>query len=61
MRNVVIDAINSAWRKGINKMGQVDYREELMKKHKDKGCDGGVWEVTLKGDAWNPPSQDKVS
>jgi hypothetical protein len=61
MRPGVVEALNRAWKKGISKMGEVAYREELMKKHKEKGCDGAVWEVTLKGDAWNPSSQDKVS
>ena len=61
MRPAVLDAVTRAWRRGVSKTGQVDYAPELMKKHKEKGCDGGVWEVTLKGDCWVPGSADKVS
>ena len=42
-------------------MAQVKYRKELMDKHKQKGCEGGVWEVTMKDNCWMPSSQDKVS
>jgi hypothetical protein len=61
MRPAVLDAVTRAWRRGVSKTGQVEYAPELMKKHKEKGCDGGVWEVTLKGDCWVPGSADKVS
>ena len=61
LRPVVLDAITRAWRRGISKVGQVEYEAELMKKHKEKGCEGGVWEVTLKGDCWMPSSADNVS
>jgi len=61
MRPAVLDAINRAWPKGISKLAQVDYRKDLMDKHKEKGCDGGVWEVTMKDNCWMPASQDKVS
>lgn len=61
MRPIVLDAINRAWRKGIQKTAQVDYLPELMRVHKEKGCDGGVWEVTMKDNAWMPESKDKVS
>ena len=60
MRPMVLDAVNRAWKKGIQKTGNVDYAPELMKRHQDKGCDGGVWEVTLKGTCWMPTSQEKV-
>ncbi|WWD18111.1 hypothetical protein CI109_102560 [Kwoniella shandongensis] len=61
MRPIVIDSINRAWKKGISKMSEVDYQSELMKRHKDKGCEGGVWEITLKGEAWMPTSSEQVS
>ena len=61
MRPEVLDAIQGAWKKGISKTQQVDYQPELMKRHKDKGCEGGVWEVTMKGEAWVPSSSEKVS
>ncbi|ORX35441.1 hypothetical protein BD324DRAFT_582319 [Kockovaella imperatae] len=60
MRPIVLDAVQRAWKKGIQRSGNVDYAPELMKKHKDKGCEGGVWEVTLKGSCWMPTSQEKV-
>ena len=61
LRPVVLDAITRAWKRGVGKVTQVEYKPELMRRHKEKGCDGGVWEVTLKGDCWVPQSQDKVS
>ncbi|OCF33213.1 hypothetical protein I316_04954 [Kwoniella heveanensis BCC8398] len=61
MRTIVFEAINKAWRRGVSKMTEVDYQPELMKRHKDKGCDGGVWEVTMKGEAWMPTSSEQVS
>jgi len=61
MRPVVLNAIRHAWRKGVSKMDQVEYLKELMEKHKENGCDGGVWEVTMKDNCWMPNSQDKVS
>ncbi|KAK1927741.1 hypothetical protein DB88DRAFT_479083 [Papiliotrema laurentii] len=61
LRPIVLDAVQRAWKRGVSKTGQVDYAPELMKKHKEKGCEGGVWEVTLKGDCWIPSSSDKVS
>ncbi|WVR05686.1 hypothetical protein IAU60_002709 [Kwoniella sp. DSM 27419] len=61
MRTIVLDAINRAWKKGTSKIAQVDYQAELMRRHKDKGCDGGVWEVTMKGEAWMPTSSEQVS
>lgn len=32
-----------------------------MRRHKEKGCEGGVWEITLRGEAWVPSSSEKVS
>lgn len=61
MRPTVLDAITRAWRRGVGKVNQVEYKPELMRRHKEKGCEGGVWEVSLKGDCWVPQSQDKVS
>ncbi|GMK60010.1 hypothetical protein CspeluHIS016_0902270 [Cutaneotrichosporon spelunceum] len=61
VRPAVISAVQRAWRHGIRTMDSVDYAPELMDFHRRKGCDGGVWEITLKGDAWNPPSADKVA
>ncbi|ORY20504.1 hypothetical protein BCR39DRAFT_555274 [Naematelia encephala] len=61
MRPKILDAIHQAWKKGISKAGQVDYAPELMKKHKEKGCDGGVWEVQMKGNCWMPDSAEQVS
>ncbi|KAK8865710.1 hypothetical protein IAR55_000855 [Kwoniella newhampshirensis] len=61
MRPIVIDAINRAWKKGISKIQEVEYQPELMKKHQEKGCEGGVWEVTMKGEAWMPTSSEQVS
>ncbi|WVF70858.1 hypothetical protein IAT40_005652 [Kwoniella sp. CBS 6097] len=61
MRTIVFEAINRAWKRGVSKMTEVDYQPELMKRHKDKGCDGGVWEVTMKGEAWMPTSSEQVS
>ncbi len=61
MRPTVVEAIQKAWRKGISKTGQVEYQKELMNQHKARGCEGGVWEVTMKDNCWMPTSQDKVS
>jgi hypothetical protein len=61
LRTAVIDAVNAAWKRGISKMGQVEYKPELMRKHKEAGCEGAVWEITLKGDAWMPKSEERVS
>ena len=58
---MVLDAVNTAWCKGISKATQVEYQKELMNKHREKGCEGGVWEVTMSDNAWMPSSQDKVS
>jgi hypothetical protein len=60
-RPTVLDAINRAWKRGIKSTSAVDYAPELMDFHKRKGCDGGVWEVTMKDSCWNPRSEDKVS
>lgn len=48
VRPAVISGVQRAWRHGIKSMDSVDYAPELMKFHKSKGCDGGVWELTLK-------------
>ncbi|CAK9782126.1 hypothetical protein CC85DRAFT_285844 [Cutaneotrichosporon oleaginosum] len=61
LRPAVIAGVRKAWKHGIRSMDSVEYAPELMEFHKRKGCDGGVWELTLKGDAWNPRSEDKVS
>ncbi|OWZ55560.1 hypothetical protein C349_01762 [Cryptococcus neoformans var. grubii Br795] len=61
LRTVVLDAVNRAWKKGISKIQEVDYQPELMRRHKEKGCEGGVWEITLRGEAWVPSSSEKVS
>ena len=61
MRPVVLEAVNKAWKRGVSKTGQVEYQRELMERHRDKGCEGGVWEVNLKDTCWMPSSQDKVS
>ncbi|WWC60488.1 uncharacterized protein I303_103061 [Kwoniella dejecticola CBS 10117] len=61
MRTIVIEAINGAWKRGISKIQEVDYQPELMRKHREKGCDSGVWEVTMKGEAWMPTSSEQVS
>ncbi|EIW72911.1 hypothetical protein TREMEDRAFT_15744, partial [Tremella mesenterica DSM 1558] len=61
MRPLVLDSIHKAWKKGILKNQQVEYQPELMKRHKDKGCEGGVWEVTMKDNAWLPKTEDKVA
>jgi hypothetical protein len=61
MRPIVLDAVTRAWKRGLAKTSQVEYQPELMKRHKDKGCEGGVWEITLKDNAWMPESKDKVS
>ncbi|WWC68461.1 uncharacterized protein I206_102389 [Kwoniella pini CBS 10737] len=61
LRNIVIETINNCWKKGINKIQEIDYQPELMKKHKEKGCDSGVWEITMKGQAWMPTSSEQVS
>ncbi|BEI87061.1 hypothetical protein CcaverHIS002_0704070 [Cutaneotrichosporon cavernicola] len=61
IRPAVIAAVQRAWKHGIRTMDSVDYAPELMEFHRSKGCEGGVWEITLKGDAWNPSSGDKVA
>lgn len=61
LRPHVLNAINRAWRKGISKAGEVEYQPEYMRWHKAKGCDGGVWQVDMKGGCWIPQSSDKVS
>ncbi|BEJ18091.1 hypothetical protein CspHIS471_0703680 [Cutaneotrichosporon sp. HIS471] len=61
IRPAVIAAVQRAWKHGIRTMDSVDYAPELMEFHRRKGCEGGVWEITLKGDAWNPSSADKVA
>ncbi|KAK6907547.1 hypothetical protein I203_101543 [Kwoniella mangroviensis CBS 8507] len=61
LRPVVVDVLNNTWKRGISKIQEVDYQPELMKKHKEKGCDQGVWEVTMKGEAWMPTSSEQVS
>lgn len=48
VRPMVIEAVQRAWKHGIKSMDSVDYAPELMKFHKSKGCDGGVWELTMK-------------
>lgn len=61
MRPLVLDAINRAWKRGIKSTNSVEYAPELMQWHKKKGCDGGVWEVTMKDNCWMPRSEDKVA
>lgn len=61
MRPAVLDAVTRAWRRGVSRVGQVEYAPELMRKHRDKGCDGAVWEVVLKGECWVPRSEERVS
>lgn len=61
MRPMVLDAINRAWKRGIKSTNSVEYAPELMQWHKKKGCDGGVWEVTMKENCWMPRSEDKVA
>lgn len=61
MRPLVLDAINRAWKRGIKSTNSVEYAPELMQWHKKKGCDGGVWEVTMKENCWMPRSEDKVA
>lgn len=61
MRPLVLDAINRAWKRGIKSTNSVEYAPELMQWHKKKGCDGGVWEVTMKDNCWMPKSEDKVA
>lgn len=61
LRTVVLDAVNRAWKKGISKIQEIDYQPELMRRHKEKGCEGGVWEITFRGEAWVPSSSEKVS
>ncbi|WRT65884.1 uncharacterized protein IL334_002835 [Kwoniella shivajii] len=60
-RNIVIDVINNTWKRGISKIQEVDYQPELMRKHKERGCDSGVWEITMKGEAWMPTNSEQVS
>lgn len=60
-RPLVLDTIRRAWKRGIKNSGPVEYQADLMKFHKSKGCDGGVWEVTMKDSCWMPRSEDKVS
>ncbi|KAK4686723.1 hypothetical protein P7C73_g3408, partial [Tremellales sp. Uapishka_1] len=61
LRPAVTDAVHRAWKRGISKTSQVEYEKELMKKHSDRGCEGGVWELTLRDTCWMPRSEDKVS
>ncbi|ODN84131.1 hypothetical protein L202_00140 [Cryptococcus amylolentus CBS 6039] len=61
LRTIVLDAVNRAWKRGVSKIQEVDYQPELMRRHKEKGCEGGVWEVTFRGEAWMPTSSEKVS
>ncbi|KAL7423691.1 hypothetical protein Q5752_001273 [Cryptotrichosporon argae] len=61
MRPRVLDAVQRAWRRGVAKTSQVEYAPELMRRHREKGCEGGVWEVSLKDNCWMPKSEDKVS
>ncbi|WWC87971.1 uncharacterized protein L201_002873 [Kwoniella dendrophila CBS 6074] len=61
LRTKVIDSINDSWKKGISSIKEVEYQPELMKKHREKGCNSGVWEVNLKSQAWMPTSSDQVS
>ncbi|WVQ71215.1 hypothetical protein IAR50_000740 [Cryptococcus sp. DSM 104548] len=61
LRTIVLDAVNRAWKRGVSKIQEVDYQPELMKRHKEKGCEGGVWEVTFRGEAWMPTSSEQVS
>ncbi|WVO19716.1 uncharacterized protein IAS62_001006 [Cryptococcus decagattii] len=61
LRSVVLDAVNRAWKRGVSKIQEVEYQPELMRRHKEKGCEGGVWEITLRGEAWVPSSSEKVS
>ncbi|TXT08803.1 hypothetical protein VHUM_02931 [Vanrija humicola] len=60
-RPLVLDTIRRAWKRGVKNSGPVEYQADLMKYHKSKGCDGGVWEVTMKDSCWMPRSEDKVS
>ncbi|WVO13386.1 hypothetical protein L204_101001 [Cryptococcus depauperatus] len=61
LRSNVLDAVNRAWKKGVGKIREVEYQNELMKRHKERGCEGGVWEVTLRGEAWVPSNSEQVS
>ncbi|TYJ54959.1 hypothetical protein B9479_004371 [Cryptococcus floricola] len=61
LRTIVLDAVNRAWKRGVSKIQEVDYQPELMRRHKEKGCEGGVWEVTFRGEAWMPTSSEQVS
>lgn len=60
LRPVVIEAVRKAWKRGIKNLDQVDYQPDLMRFHKSRGCDGGVWEIVLKDNCWIPKSEDKV-
>jgi len=64
LRPKVLDAVNRGWKRGIAKVQQVDY-DKTPKMYRDDNegakCQGGVWEVTMKDNAWVPQSQDKVS
>lgn len=61
LRPKILDAINRAWKPGIKSTNSVEYTPELMQWHKKRGCDGGVWEVTMKENCWMPRSKDKVA
>lgn len=61
LRTAVLDTLNKAWTRGISKVQEVTYAPELMKKHTDRGCDSGVWQVTLKGECWVPRSEERVA
>ncbi|WVQ85482.1 hypothetical protein IAT38_007647 [Cryptococcus sp. DSM 104549] len=61
MRPIVLDSVGRAWKRGVSKIQEVDYQPELKRRHKEKGCEGGVWEVTMKGEAWMPMSSEQVS
>jgi hypothetical protein len=48
LRPAVVRGVQAAWKAGIRSMDSVEYQPELMEFHRRKGCDGGVWELTMK-------------
>lgn len=61
VRPHIIATIQKAWPKGIDKSGEIVYDAEMMRKAKERGVEGGVWEVQTRGMCWAPDKGEKVA
>jgi hypothetical protein len=61
VRPHIIAAVQKAWPKGIEKSGEVSYDSEMSRKARERGVDGGIWELQTRGMCWAPGSGEKVA